>query len=264
MRLSIIFVVLITSNFVKNDVIAADFTILGTRIGMNDSIILKSLPPDLKDSAIRDLVGALGEVSVPMVRITAGEDDCGWERKKDYAVPCTTYRAFLLQKGNYFQAASITLDQYFERPIDSAAMEKILIEAYGDPAVQISKPLVGWNPQKSTLEETSKPSLWSDGKPITVPPFTRPLWIWSPELSIVVEKDRAKLLVSNPNPGSVGLSVPLLRAIMNTDDEGLVRGLRLVLHDPIAMGKRDDLEQEAFEIEQSARKKDAASKIRLR
>jgi hypothetical protein len=248
-----------------SNVEATDFSIVGTQLGMTDAEILKSLPLDLKNSASRNLIGALGEFPALIVNVTAGAKECGWGRKREYPTPCIAYRALLFQNPPFFRATSVTLDQFFERPVDIATMENRLVKAYGEPSIRIAKPIISFNPKTGAIEEQSKSNLWLDGKPISIRPFSPlPMWIWSSDLLAVSENDRQKLLENIPNPGRIGLATPMLRAYINVDDNGLVRGLSLILHEPIAMGKQDALLDEATDVQRRLRENEAASSIKLK
>lgn len=213
---------------------AAEFSVLGTRLGMTDGQIIQSLPADLKSGATRNIMGALGELPFSAVQISAGSAKCEWARWKEYGKLCLSYSAILAQKGNGFSAVSIALEQYFDRPVSVEAVEKKIVEAFGEPSARVRRPETTFDVHTG-LPKTEPIGQWPDGVHISAPPFSLlPMWIWTADLTKLAGATRSALFQGNSNPGRIGTTAPILRAFMNVDRDHVL-GLKIVLINPVAL-----------------------------
>jgi hypothetical protein len=245
---------------------AADFSILGVRLGMGDAAILSALPDDLRRTASRELVGLYGEVDEPFVRIDAGDGRCAVPGIVESGGPCIRLRAFLHQRGSRFEAAVVVLEQRFDPPMDPQAVMRALEDAYGGPTIRLARTRAELDPASGRLlsppEETP---VWPDGLPIRAAPFMpRPFWLWSADVDRLAAADRLRLLTDIPNLGEIDLHEPVLRAAFRTDGEGRVVGLTLVLADPVSSSARARSAAAAVAERQRRELDDARSRIRLR
>ncbi|WP_148259304.1 hypothetical protein [Polymorphum gilvum] len=243
---------------------AADFSVTNTKLGMTDAEIISALPDDLRPTAERRLLGALGESPIPYVRVSAGTAECEALRFKEHGRVCTRYSAFLMSKGSTFHSISITLDQFFETSIDISVIENLLIKNFGEPSAKIMNPIYNFNIEKSSISRVGAPSKWPDGMQVEIPPFSPlPLFIWTPEISNIDPSKRNSLLSVAPNVGQIGLTQPLLRVFVNLDGNR-VSGLKIILSDPVAHNEWSARLEQAERAKRLERERAAEGQIRLR
>lgn len=256
MRAALLFGLLLLSS--ASDA-AAEFSVLDTRLGMTDGQINQSLPADLKSGARRDLLNALGELPLPAVRVLAGPAECEWARWKEYGKQCLSYSALLIQKDNVFSTISISVNQYFVRPIPIEDAEQQIIEAFGEPSARVNKPKNHFD-SKTGLIVTEKMGTWPDGRPVQAPPFSLlPMWVWTTDLTKLTDVTRNALFQPISNLGRTGARAPLLRVFLNVDNERVL-GMAIVLIDPIGL----DQWNEQLEAARTAHEKETSDQIRLK
>lgn len=227
---------------------AKKFSIVGVSVGMSEAEISKSLSPDFKTPTRQqiqnELIGpdhkysAVPPVS-PLISFNSGSKDCLWaisplaELRK-----CIEFKSMLYKSANSktpHKAMSLTLNQYFEYPIELEMFKNRLMETYGQPNV-----IIGYGGAIGSKNGTTVPKQnhWVDGSPIDQIPFGKDLifgpdfvLIWSSELKNIQQVDRLKLLDPNISPADLGIKKPILR-VFGKMEGNAVHGMEVIVYDP--------------------------------
>ncbi len=205
------------------------FSIVGVSLGMSETDIEAAIFSEFKPPKQE----VIPDDKLSLV-ITYGSEKCGWAIAFGQATPCIRFSSFLYkldQTEVSHKAAIISLEQYFENPIQIETFRSQILKSYGQPNVQIDN-RTDLGQKKDSLKGINQ---WSDGKAISPVPFApRVIWIWSDELNKIEQNDRAKLLDGIPYPGEVGITKPILRLFVNSKG-GLIYGMKIFAIDPASL-----------------------------
>jgi hypothetical protein len=117
----------------QNGAYATERSIRGLKLGMTAPQAMQSLSPDLKDGA--EIV-VIDDPSIRRFRLSRRELGCRWADMNQEA-GCIALLAFghgVPEKGAIYH---IRLEQFFDHPLEFAAFEQRIKEAYGEPTLFI-------------------------------------------------------------------------------------------------------------------------------
>lgn len=225
----------------SGNVQAAEKSILGLELGMKGPRAMDSLAPAVREGA--DVL-AIPHPTFPRYRLSSKNLACRWTDMNQQA-PCIALIAFGKNSPDTGSLHSIRLEQFFDTPLDFAAFEQRIKEAYGAPAVSIA--------------------LGHDVRD------THAYWLWSNEP--FARTEQARKWASNytadvwdvSEPG-VKFAEPVLHLSAYVR-RGQVRGMRVILFDP-AVHHAQTLASRAWikkeQEEKDRRAKEDAKTIQLR
>jgi len=188
---------------------AAGKSIRGLELGMTAPAAIHSLAADLREG-LQVISIPEPNPSVKRYRLSSGDLECGWTRR-DQREKCIKLVAFGWGTPESGGLYSIELRQFFEEPIDFAAFEQRIREAYGEPTLSIGFRAAGF-----VLDNAYW--LWSDE------PFARTEEARRWASSITADAFN----VSEPGK-KFGAPVLHLSAYLRN---GQVRGMQVMLFDP--------------------------------
>jgi hypothetical protein len=175
-----------------------------------------------------------------LISLNSGSESCLWaisslaELQKCLEFKSTLYKP--LNSKTPDSAISITLNQYFEYPIELEIFKSRLVKTYGQPNVSINS---GISVDPKSGMKAPVQNYWADEKKINQIPFGKdPIFgptfvlIWSSELNNVQPSDRIKLLDPKIMPSDIGVTKPVLRVFGKTEGNA-VRGMEVNVYDPI-------------------------------